>query len=84
MATLWKLTVASVCVSPAGMARKMALKVEAAIWVEEVAAGVLADQAVGTVMGASGSGESVRVEVVFGDHIRRTLMARFARLQVIG
>jgi DNA helicase-2/ATP-dependent DNA helicase PcrA len=36
---------------------------------------------VGTVMGASGHGEEVRVEVVFGDHIRRTLMAKFAKLQ---
>ena len=36
---------------------------------------------VGTVMGASGHGEEVRVEVVFGDNIRRTLMAKFAKLQ---
>ncbi|HLP43569.1 MAG TPA: 3'-5' exonuclease, partial [Fibrobacteria bacterium] len=38
---------------------------------------------VGTVMGASGHGDDLRVEVVFGDHIRRTLMAKFAKLQVI-
>jgi DNA helicase-2/ATP-dependent DNA helicase PcrA len=39
---------------------------------------------VGTIMGVSGSGEEVRVEVVFGDQIRRTLLARFAKLQVVG
>jgi DNA helicase-2/ATP-dependent DNA helicase PcrA len=38
---------------------------------------------VGTVMGASGSGDEVRVEIVFSDHIRRTLLAKFARLEVL-
>jgi DNA helicase-2/ATP-dependent DNA helicase PcrA len=39
---------------------------------------------VGTIMGASGSGEDVRVEIVFGDNIRRTLMAKFAKLEILG
>ena len=39
---------------------------------------------VGTVVGTDGQGESARVHVMFGDHIRRVLMVKFAKLQVIG
>jgi DNA helicase II / ATP-dependent DNA helicase PcrA len=38
----------------------------------------------GTVVGMDGQGESARVHVMFGDHIRRVLMVKFAKLQVIG
>jgi DNA helicase II / ATP-dependent DNA helicase PcrA len=38
---------------------------------------------VGTVVGTDGQGESARVHVMFGDHIRRVLMVKFAKLEVI-
>ena len=34
----------------------------------------------GTVVGLDGSGESARVHVTFGDHIRRVLMVKYAKL----
>ncbi len=37
----------------------------------------------GTVVGLDGSGESARVHVTFGDHIRRVLMVKYAKLTVI-
>jgi DNA helicase-2/ATP-dependent DNA helicase PcrA len=39
---------------------------------------------VGTVVGTDGQGESARVHVMFADHIRRVLMVKFAKLQIIG
>ncbi|HKP97104.1 MAG TPA: UvrD-helicase domain-containing protein, partial [Fibrobacteria bacterium] len=38
----------------------------------------------GTVVGLDGSGESARVHVTFGDHIRRVLMVKYAKLTVVG
>jgi DNA helicase-2/ATP-dependent DNA helicase PcrA len=38
----------------------------------------------GAVLAVDGSGESARVHVLFADHIRRTLMVKFAKLQLIG
>ncbi|MDB5047271.1 MAG: ATP-dependent helicase PcrA [Fibrobacteres bacterium] len=37
----------------------------------------------GTVVGLDGSGESARVHVTFGDHIRRVLMVKYAKLTVL-
>lgn len=37
---------------------------------------------IGTIMGLDGKGEAAKVQVVFGDHIRRVLLLKFAKLQV--